>query len=723
MKSRVLNYEVIMKKLYIYNDKLLSKIDLKKVLLYCSIFIPALVITILNYSIANKSLTSQVINITLKGKTNNIVAKYAIFMTIVRLIYNPLIFLALTMIMIRLINFTRIHKPKSKKDKEKVIKELSVYPDTIPYNQTSNSLEMHIGVIHNYRNLDITEHGFVCTLTEKNILKNILILGIIGEGKTAANMLVYLRQAIYYNANLLEGKCGGMVTDVKGNFAKYVVDFCKDVGRDDDIILFRLVGEYFINFLYKPEEPAMILASRFSELLKVNSESGNDGYWIDLAEKLIANGIILARLYFDEGYFTFEDLDSTIVDDNRRKKIIKELDKRQKDGLMSKYNEDLFISAKRYFKNKYETLGDKIKGIIMTEVDRLIGAFTSDPLVKYTFCPPKEKLNFPSFKSIINEGKIFIIDVPEQRFKVVAKLANTFCKLEHQTQVIMRLSDKNMNQDRPCFFLSDENHKICTPGDADFYSLAREARHFSILSTQSISSYMTVLKNKSIVNNMLNNLDNKLFMRNTDPETLDYCLKVIGKEVKTYTNKSTSESGKTDIDYLSANVSQENKSISTSHSEIERKEEIFTQEFFSRILDEFKAVGILNSGKVLAPIHLFKDWENRITGGVKLLKAEVKNEFIYTPYMSTPEMIDVINNDGKEPPNTQAEDIDGTTDNNDLSAKSRFVLSDEDRKMMEKAKANKQDVPSPPNVVEVNDNQVSTMMEEEYRQETFLDIF
>lgn len=223
-----------------------------------------------------------------------------------------------------------------------------------------------------------------------------------------------------------------------------------------------------------------------------------------------------------------------------------------------------------------------------------------------------------------------------------------------------------------------------------FFLLAREAKNFSIVATQSISSYLTVLKNKNLVNNMLNNLDNKIFMRNTDPETLDYCLKVLGKEIKTYSNRSTSESGKSDIDYVAANVAQDNKSISQTHSEVERKEEVFTQEFFSRTLDEFQAVGLVNSGKVLAPIHLFKYWENRVTKNYNLRKATAKKEFTYTPYPTAKEMIDKINSEDKfSNPNSEtikdeAEDTLVQQEDQEQVQGSMMILSEKEKEEIDK---------------------------------------
>lgn len=600
--------------------------------------IPSTILTVINYQMTKVFMNSTVIDLTLKGKTKNLIEVYPIFIKTVRFIYHPIIFSAVFIMALVAINFVMIQKPKKEK-----IEEPKLYPDTIPYNQVKDKFELHLGVIHNDRDLEITPNPKVCTIENKNIFKNFVVFGVIGEGKTASALLPLVQQAVYYYAHDAMKKIGGFVTDVKGNFSKYVVDYLKDVGRDDDVILFRVCGDYYYNFIYKPDEPAPVLASRLVEYLKGHNQSGNESYWIDSAQKALENGIKLARLSNKDEYITFEDLDRVVVDDEERALVIENLQQKYEAGKMTKYERELFESAKTFFEKKYDVLSGNVKSIIVSEVDRVVGAFTSDPLIKHTFCPPKEKLNFPGFRQIIEEGKWFIFDIPNERFKGVAEMACAFAKLDYQSMILQRMSNREYNQDREACYVSDENHKIATPNDPDYYSLAREAKNFSIVATQSISSYLTVLKNENLVNNMLNNLDNKIFMRNTDPKTLDYALKVLGKEVKTYQNRSTSESGKSDIDYLASNIAQDNKSISQSVSEVDRKEEIFTQEFFSRILDEFKAVALVNSGKVLAPIHLFKYWENLVTKDYPIKKATVKKEFIYTDYPTTDEMIAKVN--------------------------------------------------------------------------------
>ncbi len=599
--------------------------------------IPAGIVSYLNHSLVKLTLDREVINLTLKGITKNLVTVYPKAIHIIRIMYTPIIFIAFLFLIITIINFIEMQLPK--KEKKEVPK---LYPE-VPYNQNSDHFDLHIGSIHNERDLEITSHPKLCTITNANIFKNIAFFGVIGEGKTASGLLPVLQQIIYYSADDFKRKIGGFVTDVKGNFSKYVVDYMKDVGRDDDIILFRICGDYYYNFLYKPDDPASAIAWRLTEYLKAHNQSGNESYWVDQAKAVIEEAIKLLRLYKEDGYMTFEDLDKVIVDHASREEIIDFLSAKYESGKMSRYEQELFVNTRQYFRFKFPNLGNKIIGIIVSEVDRIVRTFTSDPLVKETFCPPKEKLNFPGFREIIEKGKVFIFDIPNERFRGVASMACSFAKLDHQSMILQRMSNMEYNQERYAFFLSDENHFIVTPNDGDFYSLGREAKHFSIVATQSVSQYLAVLKNENLVNSILNNLDNKFFMRNTDPKTLDYCLKISGKELKTYQNTSTSEAGKSEIDYFASDIAQDNKSISQSVSEVERKEEVFTQEFYSRVLGEFQAVGFINSGKTLAPIHFFKYWENKIVGNTPLKKAKPKNPFIFTSYMTTQEMIAKIN--------------------------------------------------------------------------------
>ena len=187
-------------------------------------------------------------------------------------------------------------------------------------------------------------------------------------------------------------------------------------------------------------------------------------------------------------------------------------------------------------------------------------------------------------------------------YKNLSKVIAAYLKLDFQSEVMHRLTKDNLSNRTVCF-ISDEYHEYVTTSDADFFAQSREANCINIVSTQSYTSLLNTLNNKSATRVIIQNLVNKLWFRTDDTFTIEDAQKQIGKEEKQKTSRSISENAKeTHFNYLLNIFNSKNSNISESLNSYTQTDYIFDTNFFTQHLETFSCIGFLSDGnKILKP--------------------------------------------------------------------------------------------------------------------------
>ena len=146
-----------------------------------------------------------------------------------------------------------------------------------------------------------------------------------------------------------------------------------------------------------------------------------------------------------------------------------------------------------FFEKEFHSLDSRTSAILKSEITRITNIFVSDYNISQTFCAPLDELNFKGFSSMLNCGKIVILNMNIAEYKNLSKLISAYLKLDFQSEVMYNLSK---NKAKPCAFICDEYAEYVTKTDADFFSLSREAKCINIVSTQSYSSLKNTLKDE-----------------------------------------------------------------------------------------------------------------------------------------------------------------------------------------------------------------------------------
>ena len=411
-------------------------------------------------------------------------------------------------------------------------------------------------------------------------------------------MYPLLKQLLEYDSPNL----GMLVLDVKGNFYKQVLEYANLYNRVSDIIVIELNSNVRYNPLDKPNLNASVLANRLKTILELFSPNNSESYWLDKAQEILTECIKLCRLY-NNGYVTFTEIHNLINNENYYKSKINDLRLLFQSGKMG--IKDIFnlYSSLNFFENEFKNLDSRTSSILKSEITRITGTFISDYDISKVFCPEKQDINFNSFKDVINNGKIVVLNMNIAEYKNLSKIIATYLKLDFQSEILSQLS--NNSKINPTIFMCDEYHEYANTSDADFFAQSRESKCISIVATQSYSSLLNSLKDEASVKVIIQNLVNKLWLRTDDIFTIESAQKQIGREDKTKISKNISENAsETNYNYFTNSLKSKKSNLSESISTHIQTDFIYDTNFFTQNLTTFSCLAFISDGNKIQHFKL-----------------------------------------------------------------------------------------------------------------------
>ena len=468
------------------------------------------------------------------------------------------------------------------------------------YTPKPNELSLKIGTF-----LDSNNNVQTIYIPEKGLFQNILITGTIGTGKTSSAMYPFTKQLINYASNNPKEKLGMLILDVKGNYINDVINFAKDAGRENDLIIIDLSSNIKYNPLDKPHLSPIILANRLKTILTLFSGNSSESYWLDKAEQILSESIKFCRLYNNE-YVTFTELHKLINSTSYYSKKLSIIKENFRNNFYSEKQAYELLTSIEFFEKEFFSLDDRTLSILRSEITRITNIFVSDYDITKTFCPKKSEINFHGFSDTLDNGKIVILNMNIAKYKNLSKIIASYLKLDFQTEVLSRLETNSTQKIRKSAFISDEYQEYVTSSDSDFYAQSREAKCINIVATQSYTSLLNTLKDDSALKVIIQNLINKLWFRTDDFFTIDLAQKQIGKEEKSKFSTTISENAKeTNYNFLTNKLISNNTNISESYNSYTQTDFIYDTNFFSQELKTFEALSFISTGtNILKPQKL-----------------------------------------------------------------------------------------------------------------------
>lgn len=370
----------------------------------------------------------------------------------------------------------------------------------------------------------------------------VCVFGATGSGKTSgpAKHLAY---------GYLAHGFGGLVLCAKKEERRQWEEWAADCGRRDDLVIVDKSGQWRFNFLdweaSRPEEGGGLTINIVNLLDEIAGaiassaghgmgSSGSDKFWEDALHLMNTNlvdlvmaadlqvSLPLFRSIIVSAPYTLQQArDPEWEKTSRCAQIIAEADKATK-----KADEQAradFEECRNYWLKEFPNLSENTRSIIVLTLTMLVRPFITRPLRKL----------FSSDTNIRPEdafdGKIIIIDLPVQEFRLAGRVANIAWKYCFQVAVLRRVQPADRRSFlRPVFLWADEAQNFISKFDSEYQAVARSASGCTVYLTQNRESYLRVLGNENTVDSLLGNLQAKFFCQNSG-KTNEWASELLGK--------------------------------------------------------------------------------------------------------------------------------------------------------------------------------------------------
>ncbi len=382
------------------------------------------------------------------------------------------------------------------------------------------------------------------------------VFGATGSGKTSgpAKHLAY---------GYLAADFGGLVLCAKKEERRQWQQWAADTGRLDDLIIVDAKGDWRFNFMdWEASRPGegggftiniVALLDEIAGAISGADAKGSGGdqkFWEDALHNLNMNlvdltvlagikvSLPLLRSIAASAPTSLAEVDSPKW---REKSIcalvLKEAEKATAGGdpeARADYEE-----CRIYWEQDFPALADKTRSSIMLGFTVLTRPLITRPLRRL----------FSSDTNITPEaafdGKIIIVDLPIQDFRLAGRVANLTWKYCFQVAVLRRMQPTTPGQFlRPVFLWADEAQNFITKFDSEYQAVARSAGGCTVYLTQNRESLLRVLGSEAGVDSLLANLQAKFFCQNSG-STNEWAARLLGERYLNITSTNVG-SGRND---------------------------------------------------------------------------------------------------------------------------------------------------------------------------------
>jgi type IV secretory pathway TraG/TraD family ATPase VirD4 len=383
-----------------------------------------------------------------------------------------------------------------------------------------------------------------------------IVTGASGGGKTSAvsKFLAYGHLAAAGGGP--GGGAGGVVLCSKKEERSQWEEWARATGRSDDLVIIDKAGTWRFNPLdweaARPGEGgglAINIVALLDELAGAIARSegrggegqGDNRFFQDALHHLNANLVDLPLLAShgkaDEAFAVSfplmrailvtapQTLDEAASQEWQEKSVCAQL-LREADDATKDADEDIratFEECRNYWMIEFPGLSLRTRSIVVLSFSMLVRPFITHPLRKL----------FATDSNISPEdtfsGKIIIVDLPVQEFRLAGRIAQLAWKYCFQIAVMRRTPPTDGTYLRPVFLWADECQNFVSDFDAEYQAVARSAGGCTVYLTQNRESLRRVLGSDDAVDSLLGNLSLKIWCNNSSPDTNEWAAKILGE--------------------------------------------------------------------------------------------------------------------------------------------------------------------------------------------------
>lgn len=373
-------------------------------------------------------------------------------------------------------------------------------------------------------------------------LTGVCVFGATGSGKTSgpAKHIAYAYLAAGF---------GGLVLCAKKEERRQWEQWARETNRLDDLVIIDATGKWRFNFLdweaSRPQEGGgfvINIVALLDEVAgaianaggKAASGGGDSKFWEDSLHLLnshlvalpVAAGLpvslpLMRAIVNTAPLSAAQANDPAWLEASTCAAILKEADKATENAA-----EDVradFLECRNYWLTEFPNLSEKTRSIITLSFSLLVHPLITRPL-RNLFSTDTNIRPEDAF-----DGKIIIVDLPVQEFRLAGKVANLVWKYCFQISTLRRTPPTEKNKYlRPVFLWADEAQNFVSNFDSEYQAAARSAGGCTCFLTQNRESYRRVLGNSDAVDSLLGNLQTKVFCQQSG-ETNEWAAKLLGE--------------------------------------------------------------------------------------------------------------------------------------------------------------------------------------------------
>ncbi|MEL6256403.1 MAG: TraM recognition domain-containing protein [Bacteroidota bacterium] len=392
--------------------------------------------------------------------------------------------------------------------------------------------------------------------TVRDAVRGLQIFGGIGSGKSSGSGKTVAKA-------FLKNGFGGVVLCAKPDERTNWEKIAKELGRSNDLIIFKEGSEYEFNPLQyemtregKGAGEIFNLTNLFMEIYRMgNRFSGGGGssekerYWDNALKRCINRIIQLLQLANEE--VSVNNM-SNILASAPTQNEVKEMFNLHEDKIgelsQSNYwlqcfleagakeetaeNIDTYRLVHNYFTREFASLPENTRPTIVESFQGLAEPFNSGILKKHFSGSISPEIR----PEETHQGKIIILDFPVKEYLQAGVYAQGIYKYLWQQATERR----DPNQDLlPVFLWVDESQLFLSDYDQIFQTTARSSKACTVYISQNISNYYVSIGGRfpqPKVDSLLGNLGTKIFHANNDSVTNEWAAKTIGKAFQNVTS-------------------------------------------------------------------------------------------------------------------------------------------------------------------------------------------
>jgi hypothetical protein len=325
-------------------------------------------------------------------------------------------------------------------------------------------------------------------------LTGVCVFGATGSGKTSGPAK-HLAYGYLYN------DFGGLVLCAKKEELRQWQKWAEDAGREDDLVIVDSSGEWRFNFLeWEASRPdasgglTINIVAILDEIAgviarsagKAESGGGDNKFWEDALHHMNTNlvdlcvfagmevSLPLMRSIVNSAPQSLEQIASPEWQQNSQCAVIIQEAEKATLKASAEVQAD-FEECKQYWLSEFPVLSEKTRSIITLSFSMLVRPLITRPLRKL-FCSDTNIKPEDAF-----DGKIILIDLPVQDYRLAGRIANLAWKFCFQVAVMRRTPPTTPDTYlRPVFLWADEAQNFVTNFDAEFQAVARSAGGCSV---------------------------------------------------------------------------------------------------------------------------------------------------------------------------------------------------------------------------------------------------